>query len=116
MNCFKTTIAAGASREQKLEDTSNSPTGEDDLGQSWEDSQVTRSVPQKVPTRKGRIPGVAALVAWVFRYNKKLVNVARLGQEQVVRRLLEKGAKVAAKDGSGWTALHWAAYRGHERV
>jgi ankyrin repeat protein len=33
-----------------------------------------------------------------------------------VRLLLEKGADVEAKDNSGWTALHYAARRGHEAV
>ena len=41
---------------------------------------------------------------------------ARSGHEAVVRLLLEKGARVDAKDGLGSTALHLAARSGHEAV
>ncbi|KAH0562061.1 hypothetical protein GP486_003233 [Trichoglossum hirsutum] len=38
------------------------------------------------------------------------------GYEKVVRRLLEQGANVNAKDRYGYTALHWTAMNGNEAV
>ena len=45
-----------------------------------------------------------------------LLRAAEEGQEAVVRLLLEKGAELDSKDGSGRTPLWWAAVRGHEAV
>lgn len=45
-----------------------------------------------------------------------LLNAAIEGQEEVVKRLLEEGAELDARDESGWTPLFWAAATGHEVV
>jgi ankyrin repeat protein/Cdc6-like AAA superfamily ATPase len=45
-----------------------------------------------------------------------LYRAAAEGQEVVVRLLLENGADVESKDGSGRTPLSWAAENGHEAV
>jgi hypothetical protein len=44
--------------------------------------------------------------------NKDLIEVARRGDLGEVRRLLDKGANVNARDVDGWTPLHWAAALG----
>jgi ankyrin repeat protein len=41
---------------------------------------------------------------------------AENGEEDVVRRFLEKGLNIETKDYRGETALHKAAKRGHEAV
>jgi ankyrin repeat protein len=45
-----------------------------------------------------------------------LVEAARLGREEALAVLLRAGAAVDARDGSGRTALHWAAAAGHEGI
>ena len=42
-----------------------------------------------------------------------LVEAARNGRLEPVRALLQNGANVDARDGDGYTALHWAAGNGH---
>ncbi|KAH0537212.1 hypothetical protein FGG08_005991, partial [Glutinoglossum americanum] len=93
------------------------PTDELSTGAKTLHMQVTQKVPRNAPTRRERVPRVAALIAWVLGYNKELINAARQGQETVVQQLLEKGADVNAKDGyHKKPALHWAAQDGHEAV
>jgi hypothetical protein len=45
-----------------------------------------------------------------------LHNASRLGREELVQLLLEKGADTKAQDGNGCTALHKAPRYGHEAV
>jgi ankyrin repeat protein len=68
--------------------------------------------------------GVASKVEDALKTNSKkiegpdkngltvLMHTARLGQEEIVAKLLEKGARVFAQDNDGLTALHWAAREG----
>merc|ERR1719310_1434827 len=44
------------------------------------------------------------------------VYAARTGDIAQVKQYLEEGVPVDAADGSGWTALRWAASEGHEDV
>jgi ankyrin repeat protein len=45
---------------------------------------------------------------------KPLHWAASRGHKDTVRLLLARGAKVDAKDETGWTALHWAAGQGQK--
>ena len=46
-----------------------------------------------------------------------IVDAAKRGDYHAVHRLIEDGPEVlAATDGAGYTALHWAAIRGHWRI
>ncbi|XP_049798184.1 poly [ADP-ribose] polymerase tankyrase-1-like [Schistocerca nitens] len=47
---------------------------------------------------------------------RRLIQAAKQGAAEQLRELLAAGADVAAREeglGSSWTALHWAAYKGH---
>jgi len=46
----------------------------------------------------------------------ELVKAAREGDLATVKRLLDLGTTVEAKDEKGWTAILSAAYEGHEDV
>ncbi len=46
----------------------------------------------------------------------ELHQAAGRGDAAAVKRLLEGGAEVDARDMDGWTALHWAAYEGQTEV
>ena len=48
--------------------------------------------------------------------NDDLFDAANRGDLKKVKRLLNEGADVNAKDEDGWTPLHWAAYYGHLNV
>ncbi len=48
--------------------------------------------------------------------DEDLLNAARDGNVNKVERLIREGANVRANDELGWTALHWASYRGYLRV
>jgi ankyrin repeat protein len=111
MNWFKVAIATGAFEEQTL-----GGTDEPSTSVKTQHMQVTQKAPRKAPTRRGCVPLVAALVAWVFRYDKELINAASQGQGAVVQRLLKKGADVNAKNMNGQTALRCAADKGRETV
>jgi Ankyrin repeats (many copies)/Ankyrin repeats (3 copies) len=78
--------------------------------------QVSQRAPEEARTQRERVPRVAALIAWVLRYDTGLINAAREGHEAVVRQLLEKGANIDAKTNRRETALHKAAGNGHEAV
>ncbi|XP_049796062.1 ankyrin repeat domain-containing protein 65-like [Schistocerca nitens] len=47
---------------------------------------------------------------------RRLIEAAKKGAVEEVRALLAAGAVVGARDGVGWTALHWAAWRDHAAV
>jgi hypothetical protein len=49
---------------------------------------------------------------------KKLIIAAREGREEEMRMILEEnnGINVNWKDSSGYTALHWACYGGHDKI
>jgi ankyrin repeat protein len=46
----------------------------------------------------------------------QLMRALREGNEQRVRELVAAGAPLDLVDVSGWSALYFASYRGHERV
>lgn len=48
--------------------------------------------------------------------NIQLVKSARSGDLSTVTRLLDLGTPIESKDENGWTALHSAAYEGHEKM
>ncbi|KAH0556241.1 hypothetical protein GP486_005831, partial [Trichoglossum hirsutum] len=109
MNWFKVAIAAGAFEEQTIE-------GTDKLSASAKTlrMQVTQKAPQKTPTRRERVPQVAALATGASDSDKKLIDATSRGQKAVVHRLLEEGAHVNARNKFGWTVLHLAARSGNE--
>ncbi|XP_049843302.1 putative ankyrin-containing lipoprotein Lxx09580 isoform X8 [Schistocerca gregaria] len=43
----------------------------------------------------------------------RLIEAAKVGAVEQLRALLAAGADVMVREESSWTALHWAAYRGH---
>lgn len=43
-----------------------------------------------------------------------LDEAAKAGALIEVQKLLENGAAITTKDDNGWTALHWAAFHGHD--
>jgi ankyrin repeat protein len=45
--------------------------------------------------------------------DKELLDAAKEGKTQEVQRLIEAGADLSTKDGSGLTALHLASWNGH---
>ncbi|XP_049770021.1 uncharacterized abhydrolase domain-containing protein DDB_G0269086-like isoform X2 [Schistocerca cancellata] len=47
---------------------------------------------------------------------RRLIEAAKEGAVEELRALLAAGANVEARDEDMWTALHWAAVRGHENV
>ena len=49
-------------------------------------------------------------------YGSELIVAARDGETDTVRKLLETGANVHAKDDRGETALRWAALNGHSEI
>ena len=55
---------------------------------------------------RGMIPAVDA----------RLQKAVLIGDVSQVIQALDAGARVDATDGTGSTALHWAAYKGHDGV
>jgi len=45
--------------------------------------------------------------------NDDLIEAARWGDLEKVKKLLDRGADVNARDKDGWTPLHWASVHGH---
>jgi len=45
--------------------------------------------------------------------NEDLIEAARWGDLEKVKKLLDRGADVNARDKDGWTPLHWASVHGH---
>jgi ankyrin repeat protein len=62
--------------------------------------------------------GVALFfIVFVFNdKNKELIQQAQAGNLAEVGRLLKKGVKANARDGNDYTALYFAAYKGHKDV
>lgn len=48
--------------------------------------------------------------------NKELIQQSQTGSLAEVTRLLKKGVNPNAKDGNDYTALYFAAYKGHKEV
>jgi ankyrin repeat protein len=42
-----------------------------------------------------------------------LLDASKHGDTHAIANLLDRGAAINARDGNGYTALHWAAYAGH---
>jgi len=56
-------------------------------------------------------------IVFVFNdKNKELIQQAQAGNLAEVTRLLKKGVNPNAKDGNDYTALYFAAYKGHKEV
>lgn len=53
---------------------------------------------------------------WPRGEASRLLVAIRKGYQDIALALLEKGAYVHVKDRCGWTALHWACYKGLEEV
>ncbi len=51
-----------------------------------------------------------------FRKKTLLMTAAQLGYTDIVRTLIDKGAKTDTKELAGWTALMMASYAGHKEV
>src|SRR5204862_5645783 len=50
-------------------------------------------------------------VAVIGAERPALIDAARNGDREAVRRLVKQGVNVRAEEGDGTTALHWASYR-----
>jgi ankyrin repeat protein len=74
--------------------------------------------PIRDPKQRKRPPRIAALVAWLLRYNKSLQVASMEGDEATVRKLLlVKGIDAEFRYGfEKRTPLHLAAVDGHEAV
>ena len=55
--------------------------------------------------QRKRTSRVAALVSWVLRYGKALIDAAFRGDEAVVQLLLEKGINLESKNKDSQTLL-----------
>ena len=73
----------------------------------------------------GDLPNVEAMLrrkprlvdARLGKYDETPLHCAsRVGQLEIARVLLKSGASIEARDGLGGTALHRAAYNGHDRI
>ena len=49
-------------------------------------------------------------------HSGSILNAARVGDLAGVQALLDAGVDMNAKDGNGWTALHYAADYGYEEI
>jgi hypothetical protein len=46
----------------------------------------------------------------------ELFEAVKTGNRETVRELIESGAEVTRQDNQGWTALNWAAAKGHVEI
>jgi ankyrin repeat protein len=85
---------------------------------SSKDIEIRALNPIRDPRERKRPPRIAALVAWLLRYNKSLLVASMEGDEATVRKLLlVKGIDSEFRDGvEKRTPLHLAAAKGHEAI
>ncbi|MCJ1267062.1 hypothetical protein MMC22_006947 [Lobaria immixta] len=143
MNWLKRAIESEAFEEETAEeDESSSLFLEDDLDQSFENPEPDDTIPyqpskdvgndpsltsssaglqaleisSRARIQRRRPPRAVALVNWLFRYNKNLIQATESGDEVEVWQALEKGADINTKNGKGLTPLFLAASTGNEAL
>ena len=72
---------------------------------------VLRILSEDTPDSSGEDETVKKLLL-----DQSLVGAAEAGHEELVQKLLARGADSKATDGSGSTVMHWAAWGGHTEV
>ena len=71
----------------------------------------------RVTTVGAWITWVVAAVAWAEYSVTDIVDAAKRGDGHAVHKLIQVDPdQVAARDGDGYTALHWAAIRAHRAI